>query len=152
MSLRSVCEAWAADLRSNVAELSSAEVHLYSPQSVEKLKAELGTIHLAVWPEPSPQKIVSLDTGPTDEVTTAYTILVWEPAELDVSRFVDDQDADGAWLDLTERVLGRLRVKANVAAGETSGYTRPAGIGWQLSGSMRVIAVSFTVRAAVSYT
>ena len=154
MSFREVCERWAHDLSSNVAELTDAKIHLYASWSVETLTAELGEINLAVWPEPSPQKIEPLATGspPSDMVTTIYVVLIWKNAELDTSRFTDDQDAAGAWLDLAEQVLGRLRVFANTSMGSPSGLTKVAGISWDLSGGMWTLSAAFTVRAPVSFT
>jgi hypothetical protein len=154
MSLRTICEAWAADLQTHIDVLNDAVVHLYAPWSLEKLLSNAGEYHLAVWPDSSPQRVQPFATGslPTDLVLTTFSALVWTPSDVSAGRWTDDADRDGAWLDLTEQVLGRFRVQANTALGGADGPTRSAGVSWGMDGPMLWLAVSFTVRDTVSFT
>jgi hypothetical protein len=156
MSLRGVCDAWATDLTTHVSALSDAVIHLYASWSVQKLSAQTGEIHLGIWPIPSPENIKPFATGslPTDLVETAYQVLIWQLADTEVARRMDDVAQNGAWLDLAESVEDRFRVQSNTGAGQPGGYTslKGGGVSWDLTGQYRWMAIAFTVRSTASFT
>lgn len=154
MSMRSVCDARITDLVTHVSALSDAKLHRYASWSLEKFIADPGEIHLAVWPEPAPQKVAPFTTGSgvQDYVVTQYGCAIWEDASDEVSRAVDDDEANGIWLDLAEEVEARFRVQANLAMGEDGSLTRLQGVSWGFEGTSRWMVIAFTNEQPVSFT
>ncbi len=153
MSLREVCEAWADDLTSHVSGLAEVKVHLYAPWSRELLAAAQGERHLAVYPSGEPEVATGLTTEPADLLLQVFTILVWEDAADEASRLYDDDDGNGAWLDLFEQVRGRLYVMTNTSLGVTSGATRYTGAAdpFGIVGTVRFMTLNFNVTSPESY-
>ena len=154
MTLRAICDGWLSDLTTQVPELADATQHRYASWSFETLGEAGQGRHVAVWVEPSPDTVLPATTGglPADFDTHNMRILVWEAAHAEATRLYDDDEANGAWLDLYEAVKARLRVQANTSIGATSGYTRFTEGGVRVLGTARVMEFAFTVREPVSYT
>lgn len=147
MSFQSICEAWMTDLTSHVSELATATQHLYAPWSLAQLQATQGERHIAVYPTAEPEVAKPFVTGspPADEASQTYVVLIWEDAASEATRLYDDDDANTRWLSLAESVRARFYVQANTALGESGAYTRYAGLRFDLSGTVRLIEITFRV-------
>lgn len=154
MSLRSVCDAWLIDITTHVSDLSDATLHRYASWSFEALGDAANGRHLAVFPIPSQDVVAHFATGslPTDLETHWFQGLAWETALTEATRVFDDEDANGAWLDLFERVKGRLHVQANTSLGTTAGFTEYKGWDAGVRGTVRFMRFDFTVRETASFT
>lgn len=142
------------DLQDHVTELEEAIPHLYGSWSRELLYCGQGERHIAIYPTGDPEVSKPFITGtpPADEITSRFTILVWEDAAAESSRAFDDDDSNKAWLALYESIKARLYVQANTGLGVPQGYTRYAGGLFDLQATARMMQLSFTVLAPQSFT
>ena len=146
MSLRSVCDAWVDDITSNVPGMADVIVHRYAPWSLENLYAESGERHLAVWPEIEAETHQPFDTSGGQMAEQDFICGVWEHVP-DLDRAQDDEEADGAWLDLFELIRARFFVTANVRLGDSNIMrTRAVGGSFPVIGSRRVMELRFRVQ------
>lgn len=154
MSLRGVCDAWLADITGNVTELATATQHRYAAWSFEMLGDASSGRHIAIFPEPTRSEVVPFTVGslPSDLETNAFRGVIWEGALAEATRLVDDEAANGAWLDLYEAVKARLRVLAKTSQGTTGGYTRYHDWNAGVTGTVRFMQFGFTVQESASFT
>ncbi len=146
MTWRTICDAWIADITTNVPTMADVVVHRYAPWSLENLYAEVGERHLAVWPEIEAETMEPFDTSGGQMVVQDFIAAVWEHVP-DLERAQDDEEADGRWLDLHEAIRARFFVAANVRLGDPLIMrTRPVGGSFPVIGQRRVMEVRFRVQ------
>jgi hypothetical protein len=154
MSLRNTCDAWITDLTTHVSELADATPHRYAPWSLEMLGEAAAGRHLAVFPVPrqSTTKPWTVGSLPSNLEENYFRGVVWEAAMAEVTRLVDDDDANGAWLDLYETVKARLMIQSSTSLGTVGGYTVYRDWDAYISGTVRVMEFGFTVEEARQFT
>lgn len=118
MTWRAVVDAWVADITGNVDGMADVVVHPYAPWSLELLYVERNERHLAVWPEPDAEATTPFTTDGGQMTEQDYVVVVWEDAGPESSRLIDDDAANGDWLDLAEAIRARFFVAANVRIGD----------------------------------
>lgn len=143
MVMREVCDAWIAELQFSVTALSGATVHRYASWSSNAIADTTPGIHLAVWPDGDPDARRSLTTDGADEVTTSYTIAVWEGATPETERVFDDDASNGHWVDLFEAVKDRVYTRGNIAIGDPGSTTKYQGGALEQAGNKRLFRVKF---------
>lgn len=153
MVMREVCDAWIEEL-THITELANAKTHRYSSWSSAAVSDSKPGLHLAVWPEGDPETArgVVAASPPVHEITTSYQVQVWEGATLETTRVFDDDDANGAWVDLYEAVTARLYVLTNQGIGDPGSDLKYEGGALTQVGDKRVFAVRFSKRRNQSFT
>jgi hypothetical protein len=141
-----------ADLVVNVPGLLNAVQHGPAPWSVEMIYGKLGERHLTVFPAGDPESFrrFTIGTPPGDYVTDTYGIMIWEAA-VDMTRLVDDDTANAAWVQLYQDVRDRFFIQANIAMGEAGAYTHWVGGQFGQWSSGRLITASFNVEVPKSF-
>ena len=154
MSLRTICDAWLADIQDNVPALVDATQHRYAAWSLEMLGDVGGGRHIAIFPLPknSTTRPYTVGSLPANLEENFFRGVVWESAMAEATRLVDDEDANGAWLDLYETVKARLMVQSSTSLGTTGGYTVYQDWDAYIVGTVRVMEFGFSVRATPSFT
>jgi hypothetical protein len=146
MSIRSICDAWIADITANVPGMSDVVTHRYAPWSLENLYADAGERHLAIWPEIELETMQPFDTSGGQLAEQDFICGVWEHVP-EVARASDDEAADGAWLDLYELIRARFFVTANIRLGDDFIMrTRFVGGSFPIAGQRRVMEQRFRVQ------
>lgn len=158
MTFKTVVDAWAFDLQTNVTGLDAttippAQVHLYTPWAVEALLASAGERHLAIWPEGEPEVVNAAiaGTNPADLAEASYIITVWEDASSDSARSIDDETAAQTWLTLYEAIRDRLYLMTNIQLGSVDA-TRYAGGALDFRAGCRILQIRFRTRAFYSFS
>jgi len=159
MSFVAVCDGWLAELQSGATSglgavtgldtttVPANKTHLYSPVSVERVVADSGERHLAIWPEADPQVVHGATTDGSDEITTSYQVMVWQDAAEEMTRSFDDPAVEITWLALYEAIQARLYIRANLAIGEAGSDVRyEGGVPDARQGGNRIMAVRFSKR------
>jgi hypothetical protein len=150
-SFRGVVDAILADLTTNVRELEGVLPHRYGGWSPERLLADAGERHLAVWPDvDAPDTARPLTTDGGKELVQLYQIVYWEDAGDEASRGVLDEEAAGDLLDLTEAVRARFFRRANVFLGGVDLLEYVGASTANRSGTVRWFQI--TVQARTSQT
>ena len=110
--------------------------------------------HGAIFPVPknSLTKPWTVGSLPANLEDNAFQVVIWETAMAEATRLFDDEDANGAWLDLIETVQARLMVQASTSLGTTGGYTVYRSFDAYIQGTVRVLEISFTVEQSLSFT
>jgi hypothetical protein len=142
------------DIISHVAGLSDAVQHGPAPWSLELLSPTPTTErHIAVYPLGDPEvfRRFTIGTPPGDYVHDAYGIMIWE-SSADMSRLVDDDDANAAWIGLFEQVRDRFFIQANIALGEPGSYAHYIQGTFGAWSTGRVIQMTFSVEYPKSFT
>jgi hypothetical protein len=140
------CDAWVSELTNNVAGLTSAVTHKYSPWDPEALAAANGERHLAIWPEGGTEHETPGFVTNGFILRQSYLVLVWEGAQDEAGRLVLDEAATKDFLDLENAVRARFFLKANVRRGSVDevragGVQLPQPSGGVRSFAWRLLAV-----------
>ena len=154
MSLRNICDAWLLDIQTHVSDLADATPHRYAIWGQENFGDAGSGRHLAVFPIPAGELVRPFTVGslPSDLETHAFRVLIWEAAMAETTRLFDDDDANGAWLDLFETVKARLRVQSDTSLGTVGGYTRYTGWTAGIMGTARFMQIDFSVQESAQFT
>jgi hypothetical protein len=154
MSLRTIVDAWLTDIQGHVTELADATPHRYAIWSLEMLGDAAAGRHIAIFPVPRNSTSVPWTVGslPANLEENYFRGIIWEAAMSDVTRLVDDDDANGAWLDLYETVKARLMVQSSTSLGTTGGYTVYREWDAYIVGTVRVMEFGFTVEESRTFT
>jgi hypothetical protein len=157
MTMQTVVDAWVTDLLTNVAGLSTVTTkttHRYASWSPEQLQANTNERHLAVWPNGEAlQTRVGLTTEPSDMITTAYSVVVWEEAASEATGLYDDDTANQAWLALLEAVTLRFYVGVNRSLGDAQIMsTNFVGSSMGMRGAVRWFEVNFQTQRPQSFS
>lgn len=145
------CDAVLVDLEENVPALRGVLPHRYGPWDPEKLTADGGERHIAVWPaaeaadESAPQ---TTDGGAM--LIQLYRILYWEDAGDEAPRGIIHEESAKDLLELIEAVRGRFYLRSNFFIGGTE-YTTYVGTSLP-DRSSTVRWFQITVRARYSIT
>ena len=70
----------------------------------------------------------------------------------EVTRLQDDDDANGAWLDLYETVKARFLVMSNMALGTSGGRVIYSDWDAYISGTVRVMEFGFVMEQSIQFT
>jgi hypothetical protein len=157
MTWVSVCDAWVAELTTNVAGLQAAKTHLYAPWSVEQLLAGQNEIHLAVWPQSEAEEAENFLTDGSKLSRQSFVAMVWEDASDQTARQKDSDAQNAAWLTLQEAIRDRFMARVNVRLGDDPGATSIVstdyrGVAFDLAAGVRVFGVRFTVDVVLTPT
>jgi hypothetical protein len=154
VSLRNICDAWLTDITTHVSELADATTHRYAAWSLELMGDASSGRHLAVFPVPRQSTTHPFTVGslPSNLEENFFRGVVWETAMAEVTRLVDDEDANGAWLDLYETIKARLMIQSSTSLGTTGGYTVYRDWDAYIAGTVRVMEFGFTVQEARQFT
>jgi hypothetical protein len=152
-----ICDAWVAELTTNVAGLQAAKTHLYAPWSVEQLLAGQNEIHLAVWPQSEAEEAENFLTDGGRLAAQSYVVMVWEDASDQSARQKDSDAPNAAWLTLHEDIRSRFLELDNIRLGDDPAAphvmdTRYNGVAFDLTAGVRVMALRFTVRVSLPAT
>jgi len=147
------CDAVLVDLEENVPGMRGVLPHRYMPWDPEKLVADGGERHLAVWPaaeatdESQPQ---TTDGGAM--LVQLYRILYWEDAGDESPRGIGDQGAAADLLELIEAVRARFYLRSNFFIGGTE-YTTYVGTSLpDRSSTVRWFQISVRARYSITPT
>lgn len=154
MTAKDIIDAWMDELVETVPELADALPHKYASWSLEKLYAEAGERHIAIWfaSDAAATASAGLVVVPSSTVVQTYAVVVWE-AVADPERLMDDDAANLAWLRLEEAIRARFMVKANIRLGDASmRQTLYAGSSVPAHSTLRVMEVRFACTFDVVHT